>query len=443
MKIFFYIIVFLISSLKFQYTQAQWVYQELPGNYYTSNVKFFNENTGIMILQSSDPGYLRTTNGGNNWVYYGNSIVYYDMQKIDSTALYLIGRYSGIDRIQRTYDRGLTWDSVSLTLNGGYTGISFINRDTGWVTGANNINYNCIWKTTNGGVTLIQQTDTTGMGLIFFLKNKINGQYYGWLFGKYGDNKFWRTTNSGINWFQTTRPSQYCNYFEFLDGNTGWFTGGNNIYKTTNGGSNWTMQTLPVINGIVDVITCFKIINYDTIYGSGGVRLLPGGILHPIVWKTINGGTNWGYQEPDTSIHGGGSTIEFVNGLTGWLYGGNGIHTTNGGGTIIYTDVKNNSNIISKEYILYQNYPNPFNSQTQVEFSIFKNSVVTLKIFDISGKEVIQIYKGESLQKGSYKILMDFSKGNLSSGIYFCRLNIWDNNYLRLFTDTKKMVYVK
>ena len=234
--------------------QSQWLYQALPSYHSVQDIKFFDANTGIMIFNSA--GMYRTSNGGFNWTPMNDNIYFFDMQKIDSTA---------VDRVIRTFDRGLTWDSVGFGgTTGGYTGLSFINRDTGWISGANQLAYNCIWKTTNGGITLIQLTDTTGMGKIFFLKYKINGEYYGWHYGSSGDNKFWKTTNSGNNWFQVTRPPpQYIGYFSFIDENTGWITGsstGGGIYKTTNGGMNWAIQTLHSGNGIHSYIYTFKII---------------------------------------------------------------------------------------------------------------------------------------------------------------------------------------
>jgi photosystem II stability/assembly factor-like uncharacterized protein len=276
-KFTFFILIFITHySLFITHCSSQWVYQSLPAYHQVQDLKFFDENTGILIYYDypADVGILRTTNGGFNWTLLDNTIHYYDIQKIDNNTIYLVGRslVGAIDRIQRTFDRGLTWDSVSLESEGGYTGISFINRDTGWISGANGSPRPCIWKTINGGATLIQQTDTTGIGKIFFLKNKVNGEYYGWHYSSDGDNKFWKTTNSGNNWFQVARPQgQYLYNFAFIDENTGWFTGQWGIFKTTNGGLNWTLQTLPSGNGIQTQIFKFKIINYDTLYGGGGI----------------------------------------------------------------------------------------------------------------------------------------------------------------------------
>ncbi|MCX6163612.1 MAG: T9SS type A sorting domain-containing protein [Ignavibacteriae bacterium] len=113
-----------------------------------------------------------------------------------------------------------------------------------------------------------------------------------------------------------------------------------------------------------------------------------------------------------------------------------------------------NSNIPG-EYKLYQNYPNPFNPSTIIKFQIPKLSspnannlssphalggdLVTLKIYDILGKEVATLVN-EKLSPGTYEIpfsISQFSDNQLSSGIYFYKLET-DN-----FTDTKRMLMIK
>ena len=445
----FALIFFFIThySLFIEDCFSQWVYQTLPTYQYVTDINFFDANTGILIYYTypANMGMLRTTNGGFNWIIINSDIHYYDMQKIDSTSLYLVGRKldGAVERMQRTFDRGLTWDTVSLSAPDAYSSLSFINRDTGWISGANEFNVNCIWKTINGGVTLIQQTDTTGLGKIFFLKNKVNSEYYGWHYSLNGDNKLWKTTNSGNNWFQITRPpAQYLGYFYFIDSNTGWFTYGGGsaggTYRTINGGNSWLIQYLPISSNLLSTITKFRVINYDTIFGAGGSKWLGGGRINGIVWKTTNGGINWGYQETvDTSYHfGGGDAIYFINSTSGWMYGsGDGVHTTNGGGPIILTNIKNNNEIIAKNYILFQNFPNPFNAKSKIKYQILISADIKIKIFSIEGKEInTLINKHQSY--GIYEIILDGS--NFSSGVYFYSLIINEK-----IIDTKKLVILK
>ena len=87
-----------------------------------------------------------------------------------------------------------------------------------------------------------------------------------------------------------------------------------------------------------------------------------------------------------------------------------------------------------KEYKLNQNYPNPFNPSTQLEFGISKLGFVSLRIYDILGKEVATIVN-EKLSPGIYKY--EFNGSNLSSGIYFYTIKAGD------FTETMKMTLIR
>jgi hypothetical protein len=89
---------------------------------------------------------------------------------------------------------------------------------------------------------------------------------------------------------------------------------------------------------------------------------------------------------------------------------------------------------IPKEYKLEQNYPNPFNPETNISFDLPKTGFVTLKIYDILGKEIVTLVNGMK-NAGSYTI--DFDASSLTSGVYFYRL---ESNG---FTATKNMILGK
>jgi hypothetical protein len=73
------------------------------------------------------------------------------------------------------------------------------------------------------------------------------------------------------------------------------------------------------------------------------------------------------------------------------------------------------------EYKLGQNYPNPFNPSTTIEYSVPQNSFVTLKVYDISGKEVATLVNTET-SAGNYSLNFNADVYHLSSGIYFYKL---------------------
>jgi len=77
---------------------------------------------------------------------------------------------------------------------------------------------------------------------------------------------------------------------------------------------------------------------------------------------------------------------------------------------------------IPEEYVLYQNYPNPFNPTTTIQFDLPEQSIVTLKIYDVLGREVATLLENIAFEDGTQDI--SFDGGGLSSGIYFYRVLI-------------------
>lgn len=79
----------------------------------------------------------------------------------------------------------------------------------------------------------------------------------------------------------------------------------------------------------------------------------------------------------------------------------------------------NDRDEIMREFHLDQNYPNPFNPTTVIRFQLPVNSHVTLKVFDVLGREVVTLVDGE-LNPGEHSVVFDAK--DLSSGIYFYQL---------------------
>lgn len=104
--------------------------------------------------------------------------------------------------------------------------------------------------------------------------------------------------------------------------------------------------------------------------------------------------------------------------------------------------VQNNGTEIPGEYSLSQNFPNPFNPSTSINFNLPYNSNVTLKIMDISGKELGTIVKG-FYSAGSYNVTFSANEigKDLASGIYF--YNIIGESEKGNFVSTKKMTLIK
>ena len=102
-------------------------------------------------------------------------------------------------------------------------------------------------------------------------------------------------------------------------------------------------------------------------------------------------------------------------------------------GNKIITSVTKNK-ITSGSYQLYQNYPNPFNPTTVISYSIPKENIVTIKVFDILGNEVASLVNEE---KPAGKYSVNFNASKLSSGIYFYRMQAGN------FVEAKKLILLK
>lgn len=89
---------------------------------------------------------------------------------------------------------------------------------------------------------------------------------------------------------------------------------------------------------------------------------------------------------------------------------------------------------IAKDYELFQNYPNPFNPTTTISYYIQKSGFVSLKVYDMLGKEVASLVN-EVQTQGPKEI--SFNASSLSSGIYYYTISAGD------FKDTKKMMLIK
>jgi len=100
----------------------------------------------------------------------------------------------------------------------------------------------------------------------------------------------------------------------------------------------------------------------------------------------------------------------------------------------IITDVKEPISNIPLKFSLSQNYPNPFNPITSFQYAVGSQQFVTLKVFDILGREIATLVNKEK-PAGSYEV--EFDATNLPSGVYFYQLKTSN------FIETKKMILMK
>jgi photosystem II stability/assembly factor-like uncharacterized protein len=396
-----------------------------------SSLTFLDSLTGFGVtsINSDTLCYiLKTTNGGDNWSIkysyhppYAN-ISFNKIQFLNNTTGYASAEYTSLFK---TTNGGDNWYTI-------YTGLypqdmAVLNKDTILFVYSSGLSGG-VYRTTNGGLNWQPLGTTGGSGQPYriYMFNKDLGFNLG--------SELKKTTNGGVNWFVVTGGAFLG--MQFIDSLTGWKCNGD-IKKTTDGGLNWISQQLPQnIQFISNGISSNSLVNINNQWGVGGTILL-NNKLYGLIYKTTNGGVNWGYQLTDTSIHiGHFDYIKFISSMTGWAYTNSGIHTKNGGSdTTFYTWVNNNTTTISKDYILFQNYPNPFNPSTNIKYQITNSKYITIKIYDINGREIITLVNKKQ-NAGNYEV--EFNASNLTSGIYFYTLFV---DGIRI--DTKKAILIK
>jgi hypothetical protein len=145
--------------------------------------------------------------------------------------------------------------------------------------------------------------------------------------------------------------------------------------------------------------------------------------------RTTNGGATWTGQS--SGITNTLYSVSFTDANTGKVVGGEGtiLHTATGGTTWVQEN-----GLIPATFVLEQNFPNPFNPSTKIRYQILRAGPVTLKVFDLLGREVAALVH-ERLSPGTY--VATFDAGDLAAGAYLYRLQ-GDG-----FVQTKRLVLLR
>ncbi|MCC6865002.1 MAG: T9SS type A sorting domain-containing protein [Ignavibacteria bacterium] len=436
---------------------STWDSVQIAANQVYISTQYSLDRNGSSMVTGGAFGLINTsTNSGTNWVahnYLGYAGTLNDVwcENMNGKVI-AVGSVAPVPIIISS-NGGMNWNFTAST-NVTFTcyGIKMLTSNTGYVCGSTSM----LAKTTNGGLnwdtTKIYPTSTTLYGIDFINTST------GWTSGSTG--RIFKTTDSGANWvLQTSGVTNTLYSIDMFDANTGWFVGTTgSIRKTTDGGTTWTAQTPGTTSSLYDV----QMFDANTGYLCG---------LSGNVRKTTNGGTDWDtVTVPYTSSL---YALSFINVNTGFIAGSSGLtyRTSNGGSSweVLNTAGSTTNGIyargydsayavassagvfklhnllvggitwnneIPESYRLEQNFPNPFNPVTTIKFAIPKTAKVTLKVYDILGREVDILFNDIEMNAGTVSYKYDAS--NLASGIYFYSL-IANNNKI----DTKKMVLVK
>ncbi|MDZ4711554.1 MAG: T9SS type A sorting domain-containing protein, partial [bacterium] len=345
------------------------------------------------------------------------------IQFLDNLTGYSLGNGNhGI--IYKTTNGGTDWNLIhDFNPAGIFRDMSFVNQDTGWVCSFDSFDGG-VFKTTDGGISWQQQINL-GLGnpsKIFFV-NKDTG----WFSNSH--RELYKTVNGGSNWGGVFTSAYNIVSIFFLNSKKGWIRGsadgnGNGISYTTDGGLNWNNSSGEI--GGFDI----TFVNDSIGYAGGGSQPLR-------ILKSTDRGRTWGYQNalatPDISI-----SLLRNDSKMGWAGRDLLIKTTDGGGTIV--NIENPDIEIPDNFTLYQNYPNPFNPKTAISYEIRNTSHIILKVYNVQGMEVGTLIN-ERKNSGIYKL--EFDGNNYISGVYFYKIEVYEEKLNIGSSETKKMLLIK
>ncbi|MFO7445436.1 MAG: T9SS type A sorting domain-containing protein [Ignavibacteriaceae bacterium] len=257
-----------------------------------------------------------------------------------------------------------------------------------------------------------------------------------WAGGTAGDyvasSLIMKSTNYGTTW-QKFYPSAGSGCFSIAayPGDTAVVYAGlsDGVIKSSDGGYTWE-KTLEDSGVVFTSI----IINPED-----GANIFAGGKRSDevfVLYKTNNNGETWEIIDPEWDCF---CIVPGINTMAGIIIDNkyNIFIGTDGGGILKYVEnvVSVNEDSYKPDgFYLHQNYPNPFNPETYIEFQTAETGTITVKIYDVLGKEAATLVNEEK-PAGLYKI--HFNAAGLSSGIYYYTLSAGEK------VLTKKMVLIK
>lgn len=289
-------------------------------------VQFLDANTGFV----GSP-LLRTTNGGSNWTAINTPATPTNIFFLDINNGYLCtGNSEGYGSIYKTTNAGLNWNALNVGSFNVTNSIYFFNKDTGYCVGI--LGEIKVYKTTDGGNSWNNignmgiPNDFFGVNKIFFINQNegyltaIDNNQVNW--PPTYQAQLYRTQNGGQNWgiylisYQTWGCSVYQD-ISIPQTNSGFviFYGCNSIDSVLHYNGNFAFQSSNYLNSI----SCPDPVHAWAVGTSGSI------------YATFDSGLNWSSQNSNISTQ--LNKILFINNLTGYVVGSNGvILKTNTGG---------------------------------------------------------------------------------------------------------------
>ena len=426
------------------FPQSGWIEQVSGTTQNLTSIFFTDINNGFIVGNAGT--LLKTTDGGTTWNLksLGTTVNLRSISFLDSQNGYIFGPGK---TFYKTTDGGNSWLNLSDSIKYSFAAISFLDLQNGIAIQSTPYDTAKIYQTTDGGLSWNYLSKVYSdiyyicLPDIYYLdENTIVASGY-----RAFNAVVYQSTDGGLTWaFRLSGGNSSggigYNKMQFINSTTDFLlaNGGMTscysayIYKTLNGGTNWVRVddgTLPLCSSIfmLDQNNGFTVGKREICSPGPGSK----------IYKMISGGNTWTQQLDNTTVY--LKDIYFVDSNNGIAVGDNGVifKTTNGG--VSFIENEENNSTLPKEFLLNQNYPNPFNPSTTIKYQLPEMSFVTIKVYDILGREVATLVNEEK-PAGSYEV--QFSNNsvygrNLTSGIYFYQIKTGE------YSETKKMILLK
>jgi hypothetical protein len=239
------------------------------------------------------------------------------------------------------------------------------------------------------------------------------------------------SADSGVSWIAVNSGLGNLNVLALAFSGTNLFAGtAGGIFLSTDNGSNWTDASSGLTN--TDVRS-FAIKGTNIFAGTMGG-----------IFQSTDNGTNWVAVNSGLS---GNSVLSLAASTYNLFAGTSGTAAWRRPLSEIISSIQEDNLVIPQQYYLEQNYPNPFNPATTIRYQLPVQSHVTLKVFDVLGREVTTLVN-ENKKPGSYEVEFNSSSasgGGLPSGVYFYRLQAGSPSASsgQSFVETKKLLLLK
>ncbi len=405
-------------------TSAQWTLYQTGVPYSLFGVDFASHpytHVGIAVGQGGTV--IRTTDAGEEWtLVYQNINIWMNDVQFDPNQFGVIWAAGMGGVIIKSVDFGNTWQVVRPFSSPDHTirGISTRFGQLGYVSF---VGYaGTFFETYNNGATFTQRFDIpfTMHSIAYSPTSFMDGR--GIIAGT--DGKVWNTTNGGVNWIaRNTNRYDYLNDVVFLNATEAMICGNNGtILRSTNWGKTWTANVQYLTSEHLRSIDAFgpKV----TVCGDNG-KIMTSNNSGFFFMDQLNAQGRHLYGVSLREFNVGVAVGEIGSATYAPLF----FTAMNG-----IVGITQTGSEIPNAYSLSQNFPNPFNPVTKINFALPKQGLVTLKVYDMLGREVSTLVN-EVKSAGNYTV--DFNGSQLTSGVYFYKIQA------NGFTDIKKMTLIK